>query len=303
MGLVFTESTHRYTLTPKPGPESAANPAKRVRGVTGLIDGGLSKPQLLRWAPRFVAQFVDDNLATVTNWYHDPNVDLVKRLGGLPEKYKRQAGDRGTAIHDAAEQVIRHGSADVDPEHLPDVTALLDLYEEWDITPLMFTLRDGRTVPLVEKSCANRTYWYAGRFDMIGTVGKLGGAICQIDTKSSNGVYGSMSLQLAAYTKAQFWVDDDDPDTEYPMPVIERNLIAHVQRTKGENGEPDTVTAGLQAVSGGFPYSKAQSTKDIDDAFREFLWAASLSKTTTARDKRLHPVTPTTNHGFKEIAS
>jgi hypothetical protein len=292
MGLVFTESTHRYQLDGKP-----------IRGVTGLIDGGTSKAQLVRWAPRFVAQFVEDNFDKVMGWYHDPNVDLVKRLGGLPEKYKREAGDRGTAIHNATEEVIRYGSADVAPEHLPDVNALLDLYEEWDIRPLMVTLRDGRTVPLVEKSCANRKYWYAGRFDMIGTVGKLGGAVCQIDTKSSNGVYGSMSLQLAAYKKAEFWVDDSDPDAEYPMPEIERNLIAHVKRTKGQNGEPDTVTAGLQAVSGGFPYSKAQSIKDIDDAFREFLWAASLSKTHGAREKRLHPVTPTTNHGFKEIAS
>jgi hypothetical protein len=165
-------------------------------------------------------------------------------------------------------------------------------------------LKDGRTTLMVEKSVANRKHRYAGRFDLIGTVGKLGGAVCQIDTKSSNGVYGSMSLQLAAYAKAEFWVDDSDPDTEYPMPEIERNLIAHVKRVKGVDGEPDTVAAGLQAVSGGLPYTKVQSARDIEESFREFLWAASLTKTAGARDKRLWPVETlsTTNH-FKEIAS
>jgi hypothetical protein len=164
------------------------------------------------------------------------------------------------------------------------------------------TLRDGRETVMVEKSVANRSYWYAGRFDVIGTVEKLGGAVCQIDTKSSNGVYGSMSMQLAAYRKAEFWVDDSAPEVEYPMPEIERHLIAHVKRVKGQDGEPDTVTAGLQAVSGGFPYSRSQSLRDMDEAFREFLWAASLTKTAGARDKRLWPVTATAKTAYKEIA-
>ncbi|QAY16158.1 exonuclease [Arthrobacter phage Sonali] len=290
MSLVFNAASHRYKLDGKP-----------VRGVTGLIDGGLAKPQLVRWAPKHVAEFVEKNWDQVEAWRHDPSVDLVKRLKFLPENFKREAGDRGSIIHDAVEQVLHTGSADVPEEHLPEVNALLDLYEEWDIRPLEMTLADGRKTLMVEKSVGNRSYWYAGRFDLIATVGKLGGAVCQVDTKSSNGVYGSMSMQLAAYRKAEFWVDDSDPDTEYPMPEIERNLIAHVKRTKGEDGEPDTVTAGLQAVSGGFPYSAEQSRRDMDESFREFLWAASLAKTSGARDKRIWPVNPTTNH-FKETA-
>ncbi|QGJ93495.1 Cas4 family exonuclease [Arthrobacter phage Mufasa8] len=292
MSLTFDPEKHRYTLD-----------GKRVRGVTSLINGGTSKDQLVRWAPRFVAQFVQDNFDKVMHWHSDPAVDMVKRLQYLPENYRDEAGVRGTAIHDAVEQTLLTGEAEVDEVHLPEVNALLDLYDQWEIEPLQMTLKDGSTTLMVEKSVANRTYWYAGRFDLIGRVGKLGGAICQIDTKSSNGVYGSMSMQLAAYRKAEFWVNDDDPDTEYPMPVIERHLIAHVKRTKSlTEGEPDVVAAGLQAVSGGYPYSKAQSIKDMDEAFREFLWAASLTKTAGARDKRLWPVDATTNT-FKEIAS
>lgn len=288
MSLVFEEARHRYTLD-----------GKRVRGVTGLIDDGTAKHALVRWAPRKVAEFVEENWHQVTDWHHDPAVDLVRRLQFLPERIRDEAGERGSLIHDAAENILITGSADVDPTVLPEVEALLALYDEWDIQPLMVTIKDGRSVPLVEKSCANRKYWYAGRFDLIGTVGKLGGAVCQIDTKSSNGVYGSMSMQLAAYRGAEFWVMDDDPDTEYPMPEIERNLIAHIQK------DPETkeVTAGLQAVSGGFPYSAVQSRRDMDDAFREFLWAASIAKTEGARKKRLWPVTPTTTTKFKEIAS
>lgn len=288
MSLIFEPERHRYTMDGKP-----------VRGVTGLISGGTSKDALVRWAPRFVAKFIEENWETVERWKHDPDVDLVRRLSYLPEKYKNEAGERGSAIHDAAESVLLTGEADVPAEHLPEVNALLDLYEEWDIRPLEMTLRDGRKTVMVEKSVGNRAFWYAGRFDLIGTVGKLGGAVCQIDTKSSNGVYGSMSMQLAAYRKAEFWVDDSAPDEEYPMPVIERNLIAHVKRDR----ETNEVRAGLQAVSGGLPYSSKQSVRDMDEAFREFLWAASLTKTAGARDKRLWPVLATTTKtAYKEIA-
>lgn len=288
MSLVFNAAAHSYLMD-----------GKRVRGVTGLIDGGTSKAALVKWAPKFVAEFVEANWDKVEGWHHDPAVDLVKRLKYLPENYRDEAGVRGSAIHTAVEEVVMTGSTDVDPVYLPEVNALLDLYEEWDIRPLEMTLRDGSTTLMAEKSVGNRSHWYAGRFDLIGTVGKLGGALCQIDTKSSNHVYGSMSMQLAAYRKAEFWVDDADPEAEYPMPVIERNLIAHVQRNK-ETGE---VAAGLQSVSGGLPYTREQSARDMDEAFREFLWAASLTKTAGARDKRMWPTMPTTNHVFKEIAS
>jgi hypothetical protein len=289
VSLTFDSEAHRYTLTAKPGPATADNPPRKVSGVTGLIEGGIPKPELLRWLPKFTAQFVED-WDRVEQWHHDPSVDLVKRLGFQPEKYKLDAGERGSAIHTALEQIMTTGTADVDPQHLPEVNAMLDLYEKWDITPL-----------LVEKSVANRTYWYSGRFDLIGKVGKLGGRICQIDTKSSNGVYGSMSLQLAASAKADFWVDDDDPDTEYAMPEIEQNLIAHVHRDKATGA----VTAGLQSCSGGSVYDAKQSQRDIDEAFREFLWAASIKKTAGARSKRMWPAIeePTTNHVFREIAS
>lgn len=278
MSLTFDAEAHKYTLD-----------GKRVTGVTTLIGGGIPKPELVRWAPKFTAQFVEDNWEQVERWHYDTGVDMVKRLAFQPERYKREAGDRGSAIHTALEAIMTTGSADVDPQHLPEVNAMLDLYERWDITPI-----------IVEKSLANRAYWYAGRVDLIGTVGKLGGRVCQIDTKSSNGVYGAMSLQLAAYAKAQFWVNDDDPDTEYEIPPVEQNLIAHVHRDR----ETGAVTAALQSVSGGNPYNAKQSQRDIDEAFREFLWAASIHKTTGARKKRLWPVieTPATNHVFKESA-
>lgn len=287
MSLIFEPVRHRYTMDGKP-----------VRGVTSLISGGTSKDALVRWAPRFVAKFVDDNWALVEQWKHDPAVDLVRRLQYLPEKHRDEAGERGSAIHDAAESVLLTGEADVPPEHLPEVNALLDLYEKWGVHPLEVTLRDGRTTSLVEKSVGNRKHWYAGRFDLIATVDALGGAVCQIDTKSSNGVYGSMSMQLAAYRGAEFWVDDSDPSAEYPLPQIERHLIAHVKRDR----ETNEVTAGLQGLSGGFPYSATQSRRDMDEAFREFLWAASLTKTSGARDKRLVPVIATAKTAFKEIA-
>ena len=49
-----------------------------------------------------------------------------------------------------------------------------------------------------------------------------------LDNKTSKGVYGETSLQCSAYSKAEFYVNDDDPDTEYPMPHIDRIGVIHI---------------------------------------------------------------------------
>jgi hypothetical protein len=35
-------------------------------------------------------------------------------------------------------------------------------------------------------------------------------------------------LQTAAYARAEFWVPDDDPDDEQPLPEVERIGVVHL---------------------------------------------------------------------------
>jgi hypothetical protein len=74
-----------------------------------------------------------------------------------------------------------------------------------------------------ERPVASREHWYAGRPDLVGT---MRGALWLLDNKTSRGVYGDVSLQCAAYARAEFYVDADD--VEQPMPTIERIGVLHV---------------------------------------------------------------------------
>ena len=60
-------------------------------------------------------------------------------------------------------------------------------------------------------------------------IGTIGDTVWMLDVKTSKGVYGSIALQTHAYANAEFYVNDDDPDTEHPLPEgIERYGVLHV---------------------------------------------------------------------------
>ena len=46
--------------------------------------------------------------------------------------------------------------------------------------------------------------------------------------KTSKGVYGETALQTAAYAKAEFYVNDGDPDKELPLPEIDFIGVVHI---------------------------------------------------------------------------
>lgn len=207
MSLKFSPGNHQYRLDGKPVPS-----------VTGLIGKGLPKDALMYWSARTVAEYVADNedgVALLRGMGRGPMVDALK---GVPWDKRDTAAVRGTDVHALAEQVVHGLEVDV-PEHLVGyVTGYARWLDEFDVAPI-----------LTEVSCANRQHWYAGRLDLIASVA---GVPFLLDNKTSSNVYGDTGLQLAAYAHAEFYVTDDDPDTEHPLPEIERRGVLHV--TDGE---------------------------------------------------------------------
>lgn len=204
MTLKFAEKSHRYWLDGKPIP-----------GVTTLIGKGLPKDGLMYWSARTVAEYVADNedaVATLRDMGRGP---MVSALKGIPWEKRDQAAIRGTDVHALAEQIVHGAEVDV-PAHLVDhVTGYARWLDDFGVEPI-----------LTERSCANRTHWYAGRFDLIAD---LLGARWLLDVKTSSNVYGDTAIQTDAYRNAEFYVEADDPDTEIPMPEgIERLGVIHV---------------------------------------------------------------------------
>ena len=204
MSLKFNAKTHRYWIDGKPVP-----------GVTTLLGKGLPKDALPYWAARTVAEYVHDNPEQVDSLRGMGRDPFVNALKGVPWESRDKAAARGTDVHALAELVV-HGQEVEVPEH---IAGHVDGYARW--------LDDFGVVPvLTERSVANRTHWYAGRFDLIAD---LAGTRWLLDIKTSSSVYGDTALQVDAYRHAEFYVDDDDPDTEHPMPEgIERLGVIHV---------------------------------------------------------------------------
>lgn len=207
MSLTFNAETHRYRLD-----------KRHVSGVTTILGKALPKPALPRWAAGEVAEYVASN---------PDEIDKLREMGGgklksvlkqVPWDKRDKAATRGTDIHAIAEELVWGREVEV-PNDLADAADDFSRFlDAWSVEPI-FT----------EQSVANRAVWYAGRPDFVGRVGGcFGGQVTLLDWKSGKGVYPEMALQLGAYARAEFYVADNDPDTEHPMPEVERIGLVHV---------------------------------------------------------------------------
>ena len=204
MTLTFSPSNHRYTMD-----------GKAVAGVTTLLGKGMPKPALPYWSAKEVACYVADNpdgVETLRGMGREP---MVAALKGIPWQRRDEAGVRGTDVHAIAEEIVHGRDVEV-PEHLLDhVKGYARWLDAFKVEPV-----------LTERSVGNRKHWYAGRFDLIAD---MAGWRWMLDVKTSKSVYGETAMQTDAYRHAEFYVDDDDPDTEHPLPEgIERLGVIHV---------------------------------------------------------------------------
>jgi hypothetical protein len=265
-GLTFTHNGHRYKLDGLP-----------VTGVTTILNGGVPKPALVYWAGKTVAEYVEANPLEIESLRTREGVDFVRELAGVPAKVRDDAGVTGTAVHDFAEALAATGTVEDVPDELAGyVEGYADFLDRFQITPL-----------LMERPCASRKDWYAGKFDMIGTSPLLNdGAPIMIDLKTSKFVYGETGLQTAAYSLAEFYMDEDGK--EQPLPEIVATYVAHV--TPMDRIGPNARYG--EAPLGTTLYPLAKNRDEMKGHYAMFLAAAYTHKTTKLRDSIVgEPVT------------
>lgn len=197
-GLVFNPRNHTYRLDNKPIP-----------GVTGLLDKGLAKPFVARWNSKVVADYVVNNYPQVGEMIRRVGVEQASLfLRKLPTQKRDAAANRGTEVHKLASQAVVGEEIEIPPHIGGYLDGYIDWLDEHNVQPI-----------LVEKRVASRTHWYAGTFDLIC---EIDGEVWAVDLKTSPRVYGSTALQIAAYTNADFYIDEDDPTAEKPLPQVDR---------------------------------------------------------------------------------
>ena len=189
---------------------------RKVPGVTTVISAALAKPALINWAARQGAEYA------VNHWDELVAMAPTDRLNAIATAHNtrtRKAMARGSEIHRHGESLARTGEVtDVAPEDLGPVTA----YARW--------LDKARVEPVaVERAVINRSWNYAGSFDLVATVGET---LWLLDLKTgepprTGKPYAEHVLQLSAYAHATEMLNEAG-DAEEPMPAVERAGVLYV---------------------------------------------------------------------------
>jgi hypothetical protein len=180
--------------------------------VTSIIRYGVAKPRLISWtADKIIEQAIRSRqeLAALTDR------KAKKLLIDLTERDRNAAADKGTAIHEQAENFALGKAVDLTPEIEGYVQAFDNFC--YDFQPeFLYT----------EALVISRTYEYAGTLDAIV---KIDGKVYVLDIKTGNYIWPEVALQLAAYSRADF-LGDRNTGAETALPALhKRGLVLHLQ--------------------------------------------------------------------------
>jgi hypothetical protein len=180
--------------------------------VTSVIRYGVAKPNLVPWAANKVldlAVLMREEVSVLKK------TKARKTLKDAWELERDIAADRGTAIHEAAEQYALGKAVDMVPEIEPYVKAFDSFC--YDFKPeFMYT----------EALVVSHTYGYAGTLD---SIVRIDGKTYVLDIKTGNYVWPEVALQLSAYARADFIGDRTSGKESSLPPLYKRGLVLHLQ--------------------------------------------------------------------------
>lgn len=226
----------------------------------------LAKPFLIPWAAKMAAEYA------VKEWDYLGTLKANDRIVAIKSRQSlinRRASARGTQVHQGIESFIAAGGPD--DFDFKSVAATDDLAKwneeqpEWkiryaEIQPYYdgFVLWHRRFRPRYihsETTVWNRTEHYAGTLDIIAELPHYllpgrdePGCTAIFDAKSGKDIYPEVGLQLAAYSRGEFYLHAEKGET--PLPHIDAAFALHVT----ENG------------------TRMIPVKIEDDVYRSFLY-------------------------------
>lgn len=194
---------------------------EKTEGVTGIINKGIPKPALVGWAAGSVGEFVADRLheedgriaadelvqelrkVNAESKYPKKwdgsfsRMTIAQVLKGIPYLDRDRAGNRGTEVHRFAERIAAGEEVQVPDELIGHVDSYLAFLSDFD-----------PEVRFLETVVGNREWGYMGTLDSIMEIDGYG--LVQVDLKTNrSGPFGEVGLQLAAYERAEFYLDGE----------------------------------------------------------------------------------------------
>lgn len=175
--------------------------------------------------------------------------EWIKDVGHNADIIRNRAGQEGTEVHNAVEQLIKgeelewmdeYGRARYSLKVWEMIVKFAEFWTTYKPEPV-----------LIEQFLYSDKYHYAGTTDL---VVKLDGSLCLLDIKTSNFLSRSHHLQLAAYAQAYEEIVGDK---------IEKTGVLWLKSTKRTEGKKEGVYQGK-----GWEISFVD---DVEKAFKEFL--------------------------------
>ena len=185
-----------------------------LKSVTTILSNGLASPALKIWGEKITAEYAVEN---VGEWSQLAAADAVELIKKAPYRIMTAAGSRGTNIHSVAELVLNGKTIPPEWQELygAQADAISDFVQAFRVRPIN-----------QEIQVANFAVGYAGSYDLLC---EIDGVPTMVDWKSSKAVYGKTALQLAAYAKAEWWVDDNGKG--HRMPKINAAGVVHIKES------------------------------------------------------------------------
>lgn len=248
--------------------EGYHSPAEFVSVTTKL--GNLPTHRLLPWYSRMTAECAARTSAPPCNLLEQfgPEI-MIAYWRGAPERVRDEAGERGTLVHDIAED----GKAIVPEDPRKVVHFVVDdllagrnvdpwFVERANCAPYIrglvkfFAAHPGIVAIWSEVTVFSRRYGIGGTLDLIAWVPGIGW--CLIDWKSSNTVQPKFSFQCAAYRFAEYGILDG---IRVPVPPVDGMYVVHIQP-----GDPDPQTGWQDGAWEMYPLDNDPGQLEIYDA-------------------------------------
>jgi len=181
--------------------EEAMTEARRLWGVTTLLDAGLKKEALIGWAAKMTAFRAYDDFDMLSVYVKkEDRAGALKWLTGARFDKSGKAKARGTKVHKIIEAYAYGQQPDFDPEFAPYDTQIRKFLA--DYAPVF---------QAAEAPVYNLTFGYAGTMDLILDID---GVRCIVDAKTTDKdpddpevrslpPYPEVALQLCAYARAE----------------------------------------------------------------------------------------------------
>lgn len=204
----------------------------RVVPSITAVEAALAKPAIPYWAARQAAEFVADNLETLSKVEDGENAitgkkvtareQIVDHVRKAPWNKSGKSANDGDVIHDAIDVFIKTGKAPA-----------LDVFGSWSVTAkrMWKSFTDFNEQMRPEWVESEFTVWsdtheYAGTGDWIARIGKW---LVLGDTKTGKSTYPEVGMQLAALAHADYIIEADGKQRD--IPVFDRFAVLHIRPT------------------------------------------------------------------------